>query len=101
VLGYDTAKWNDLYVDLPSKMIKLPVVDKNKIICNEDETRTLAPEGLQEALDAAMMQVTLGRCFVRPSGTEDVVRVYAEASTADGVARLIDLSVEAINRFAN
>ena len=30
-----------------------------------------------------------GRCFIRPSGTEDVVRVYAEASTqeaADGLA---------------
>ena len=38
-----------------------------------------------------------GRSFVRPSGTEDVVRVYAEASTqeeADGlansVAKLVD-----------
>ena len=30
-----------------------------------------------------------GRCFVRPSGTEDVVRVYAEAATqplADALA---------------
>lgn len=38
-----------------------------------------------------------GRCFVRPSGTEDVVRVYAEASTqeaadtlANCVAKLVD-----------
>jgi phosphoacetylglucosamine mutase len=40
---------------------------------------------------------TQGRCFVRPSGTEDVVRVYAEASTqeaadtlANSVAKLVD-----------
>ena len=33
--------------------------------------------------------VQSGRAFVRPSGTEDVVRVYAEAATqeaADGLA---------------
>jgi phosphoglucomutase len=29
-----------------------------------------------------------GRCFVRPSGTEDVVRVYAEASTQDAADAL-------------
>lgn len=38
-----------------------------------------------------------GRCFIRPSGTEDVIRVYAEASTqnaadslANSVAKLVD-----------
>ena len=38
-----------------------------------------------------------GRCFIRPSGTEDVVRVYAEASRqqaaddlASSVAKLTD-----------
>ena len=33
-----------------------------------------------------------GRCFVRPSGTEDVVRVYAEAASqeaADELALLV------------
>ena len=38
-----------------------------------------------------------GRCFVRPSGTEDYVRVYAEAadqSSADDLARAC---VRAIN----
>ena len=27
--------------------------------------------------------LSVGRCFVRPSGTEDVVRVYAEAETRE------------------
>lgn len=31
---------------------------------------------------------TRGRSFVRPSGTEDVVRVYAEAATATETAKL-------------
>ena len=29
-----------------------------------------------------------GRAFVRPSGTEDVVRVYAEATTQEAADRL-------------
>ena len=29
-----------------------------------------------------------GRCFVRPSGTEGVVRVYAEAETRDAASKL-------------
>lgn len=29
-----------------------------------------------------------GRSFVRPSGTEDIVRVYAEASTQEGADNL-------------
>jgi phosphomannomutase len=74
---------------------------KNRIVCNEDETRAIAPLGLQNALDEAMRRVENGRCFVRPSGTEDVVRVYAEASTTEGVGRLIELSVQAINQYAN
>jgi len=28
-----------------------------------------------------MAAVARGRCFARPSGTEDVVRIYAEAAT--------------------
>ena len=94
-------QWNELYVDLPSKMIKLPVPNKNSIICNENETRALAPDGLQIALDAANSTVLHGRSFVRPSGTEDVVRVYAEASDMTGVETLIERSVQAIKEYVH
>ena len=48
---------------------------------NENETRSTRPAELQAALDKAMEDIP-GRCFVRPSGTENVVRVYAEARTS-------------------
>jgi phosphoacetylglucosamine mutase len=32
--------------------------------------------------------VYVGRAFVRPSGTEDIVRVYAEAETQDAANSL-------------
>lgn len=59
------------------------------IRCSEDERRVLQPAELQVALDGLMLGVESGRCFVRPSGTEDAVRIYAEAATqplADGLA---------------
>lgn len=49
---------------------------------NENDTECLAPENVQSELNVAMKEFN-GRCFVRPSGTEDVVRVYAEAYTRD------------------
>lgn len=48
------------------------------------------PAGLQAAIDAAVAKYPQGRAFARPSGTEDAVRVYAEADTqaaADSLAR--------------
>ena len=101
VLKLDIFTWNDLYKDLPSKQLKIPTAYKNLITCTDDETRTLTPPGLQEALDSAMKEIPMGRCFIRPSGTEDVVRIYAEATTAEGVDILTNKAVDAISNFVN
>ena len=82
--------------------------DRSQFTTADAETRCVTPAGLQPRIDALrqnfsegethsmqMMQmwpgllmssdshnaVPVGRAFVRPSGTEDVVRVYAEAAT--------------------
>lgn len=41
----------------------------------------VTPEGLQDEINKLVTMYSKGRSFVRPSGTENVVRVYAEAST--------------------
>lgn len=88
-----------MYDDLPSKQIKVPVVDRTAVVCSEDETQALAPAGMQDALNEAMRAVEDGRCFVRPSGTEDVIRVYAEARTAEEAAKLAGSCVEILGTF--
>lgn len=45
------------------------------------ERRAVSPAGLQEAIDGLVKKYRQARSFVRPSGTEDIVRVYAEADT--------------------
>ena len=48
----------------------------------------MAPAALQAKIDALAASHKSGRAFVRPSGTEDVVRVYAEAATQDAADAL-------------
>jgi len=43
----------------------------------------VTPEALQPGIDAIVAKFNQGRSFVRPSGTEDCVRVYSEAATRE------------------
>lgn len=69
--------------------------DRTIIKCNEDETRCIAPAEIQPAIDKVVEEIPKGRSFVRPSGTENVVRVYAEAETMEQANKLA-LEVERI-----
>lgn len=59
----------------------LQVSDRRVIETIDAERRTMSPAGLQKVIDNLVKKHKQGRSFVRPSGTEDVVRVYAEAET--------------------
>jgi phosphoacetylglucosamine mutase len=98
VLHMDLHTWHTLYTDLPSRQQKVSVPDKGAVTCSDDETTVLRPAALQEDLQAAMAQVECGRCFVRPSGTEDVVRIYAEAATPAEADKLTALTYAAIRK---
>lgn len=95
--GSDIPSWNTLYNDLPSQQTKVAVPDRSLIVTNANETRVTAPAGLQEAIDAAVAQYPSGRAFVRPSGTEDVVRIYAEAE--ENVAGLMEAVHAAVVQY--
>ncbi len=72
-----------LQSDLPSKMDKVVVSDRRMIQTTNAERTCTAPAGLQQAIDEAVAKVEQGRSFVRPSGTEDIVRVFAEGATPE------------------
>lgn len=95
--GWSIQKWNELYKDLPSRQLKVKVVDRTAVVTANAETVVVQPAGIQEAIDTETAKYRHGRCFIRPSGTEDVIRVYAEAATqeesdslANAVAKLVD-----------
>eukprot|EP00986_Skeletonema_menzelii_P012843 scaffold7241_cov152-Skeletonema_menzelii.AAC.2 len=94
--GWDLSTWAKLYTDMPSKQAKVKVADRTVITTNDNETAAVAPVSLQSALQSAMNMMASQeggngpkpRCFVRPSGTEDAVRVYAEANSQRGADSL-------------
>ncbi|KAI1290015.1 Phosphoacetylglucosamine mutase [Halotydeus destructor] len=95
--NWSVEDWDGLYTDLPSRQLKVPVSDRNAIKTTDAERRCVAPEGLQESINAYVAKLgPNARCFVRPSGTEDIVRVYAEAETqekADTLANAVSSAV--------
>lgn len=96
IRGMTVQQWDAIYSDLPNRQLKVKVADRRLIDTNDTETRVVNPAGLQEAIDALVSQYRRARSFVRPSGTEDVVRVYAEADTqenADTLAHQVSLAV--------
>lgn len=87
LLNYDIIDFSNLYKPLKFEYSKLYVNDKSKFICNNNETRLEKPAFIQKYIDDLMEDENNKskklRCFIRPSGTEDVVRVYTEAEDID------------------
>ncbi|KAG2154794.1 phosphoacetylglucosamine mutase [Suillus clintonianus] len=79
--SYSGVEWDSLYCDLPNRLVKVVVSDRNAFVTEDAERRLVSPLGLQAKVDELVRRYEGGRSFVRPSGTEDVVRVYAEAVT--------------------
>nr|AJG44540.1 N-phosphoacetylglucosamine mutase [Cnaphalocrocis medinalis] len=86
--GHGVRQWMEAYTDLPCRQLKVTVQDRNAISTTDAERRCTAPEGLQSKIDELVAAYTSGRAFVRPSGTEDVVRVYSEADTQEAADKL-------------
>ncbi|GIX98011.1 phosphoacetylglucosamine mutase [Caerostris darwini] len=86
--NWSIEDWDAMYQDFPNRQIKVKVPDRNVFTTTDAERKCVKPEGFQEAIDNLVQSHERGRAFVRPSGTEDVVRVYAEAATQDEADKL-------------
>ncbi|KAI1004142.1 Phosphoacetylglucosamine mutase [Podosphaera aphanis] len=87
-------EWVLTYNDLPNRLVRVEVSDRNKFKTTDAERKLLEPYGLQTEIDALVKKYTQGRAFARASGTENIVRVYAEAATrseADDLASKVGM----------
>ncbi|KAF2843386.1 phosphoacetylglucosamine mutase [Patellaria atrata CBS 101060] len=90
--SWSPKEWNNTYVDLPNRLVKVEVADRNIFRAVDAERKLEAPEGAQVRIDELVGKYKAGRSFARASGTEDAVRVYAEAATrgeADDLANKV------------
>ncbi|TKA53012.1 hypothetical protein B0A49_09828 [Cryomyces minteri] len=76
-------EWLNTYIDLPNRLVRVEVPDRNNFTTVEGtaERRLASPAKVQQLIDELVGKYKQGRAFARASGTEDAVRVYAEAST--------------------
>ena len=89
--------WKDFYTDTPYSLFKLQVVNKNEFITTKDELSLIQPNKVQEYIDSVCDENT--RAFVRPSGTENYLRIYVESTTKVKVNE-VSKQIEAfINNF--
>jgi len=96
-LGYSMAQFDRLYVENPSRMWKIKVPDRSIFKTVWDETRLVDPLWLQEFIDKVNASVPEGHSFVRPSGTEDVLRLYTEAKIEKDVDRIANMIIVEID----
>ena len=88
--GWGPHAWDKAYTDLPNRLLKVLVKDRTAFKTEDAERTLVQPIGVQAQIDKIVAKYPRGRSFVRPSGTEDCVRVYAEAERdADGLARAV------------
>jgi phosphoacetylglucosamine mutase len=80
---WNIANWQCMYRQRPSRQQKVTVKNPQLIKTVPDETRAVAPEGLQQQIDEFVRKYDSSRAFVRPSGTEPVVRIYSEAASQE------------------
>ncbi|KAF2262481.1 Phosphoacetylglucosamine mutase [Lojkania enalia] len=96
--SWGAQEWLSTYTDLPNRLLKVIVADRKIFQTTDAERKLVKPDGLQKSIDAEVQKVRQGRSFARASGTEDAVRVYAEAATrgeADDLARKVAELVKA------
>ncbi|OGM42897.1 phosphoacetylglucosamine mutase [Aspergillus bombycis] len=87
--GWTPKEWLSTYTDLPSRLVRVEVADRSIFKAYDAERKLESPAGLQLKIESLQSRYNKGRSFARASGTEDAVRVYAEAasrSEADDLA---------------
>ncbi|GFZ50160.1 Phosphoacetylglucosamine mutase [Saitozyma sp. JCM 24511] len=98
--GWTAPEWDAAYEDLPNRLVKVEVKDRFIFETTDAERRLVKPEGLQDMVNDAMGKVEMGRSFVRPSGTEDCVRVYAEAKSSADAEALASNVADLVRHFS-
>ncbi len=88
----------ELYENIPSVNMKKVVSNKAVYKTNDDDSRLVEPLDIQTKIDHIISEYSneLARCFVRASGTEDIVRIYAEAKSAEIAQKIADRVFEIV-----
>lgn len=96
--SWGPSEWDLTYTDLPNRLVRIEVADRNIFKTTDAERKLISPPGIQAQIDALVVRYSNGRSFARPSGTEDAVRVYAEAATKTEAGELAVKVADVVKR---
>jgi len=94
-------EWSQTYTDLPNRLARVEVHDKDAFHTVDAERKLSHPEGAQNAIDRCVEKYARARAFARASGTENACRVYAEAASRHEAEELCAKVVEVVRKFGN
>ncbi|RYP56509.1 hypothetical protein DL771_011828 [Monosporascus sp. 5C6A] len=95
--GWSLRDWAMTYQDLPNRLVRVEVGNKDLFQTTDSERKLSHPVGCQDEIDQYVKKYTNARSFARASGTENACRVYAEAATrseADELANKVAVVVK-------
>ena len=79
----------DFYNEIPYKIVDIKM-KYNKFITNEDDSKIIEPKNMQIIIDELSNKYANSKIYVRPTGTEDFLRVYVESETEDNCEKIIE-----------
>lgn len=97
--GWTLRDWSMTYSDLPNRLVRVEVENKDVFRTTDAERRLSHPEGCQAEIDAEVKKFKDARSFARASGTENAMRVYAEAATRSEANELAERVAGVVRRW--
>ncbi|KAK0729108.1 hypothetical protein B0T21DRAFT_314625 [Apiosordaria backusii] len=91
--------WAMTYSDLPNRLVRVEVANKDVFRTTDAERRLSHPEGCQAEIDQEVKKFKDARSFARASGTENAMRVYAEAATRSEANELAERVAGIVSRW--
>lgn len=93
-------EWMYMYQDFPCKQLKL-YGDKSIFQTTDFGRRLTQPVGLQDKIDIIINNYSHSNCFVRPSGTEDLLRLYVECKNEALIDNLMQDTIQVIAMYTD
>ena len=97
--GWSPNDWQNTYIDMPNRLVRVEVHDRSIFKTTDAERKLVEPLGIQDEVDKLARMVIKGRSFARASGTEDAVRVYAEAHNRVDADLLASKVADVVKRY--
>ncbi|KEY68486.1 hypothetical protein S7711_01258 [Stachybotrys chartarum IBT 7711] len=99
--GWSLRDWAMTYTDLPNRLVRVEVGNKDLFQTTDAERRLSHPPGAQDEIDQCVKKYTSARSFARASGTENACRVYAEAATRSEADELANKVAQIVKQFGS